>query len=554
MEQVDKINGFKVLMCIHGNSDVAWDGVGNPPGTNNLPSWWYAHNKKTFVSWHRPYVVLTPWGDAAKERRQPYWDWATKQPYINNYGVPEIFTKERIDILDFADNNPPTMENIANPLAKFANPTGVAMGDASMGGFALPGDLWSKAIATSRWGIRARDPAATWADGINNWEKASEAIQGGIGVNSIEDQVYRLFSTNLSSWESFASTLSQTPPTPADFLSLEGIHNAMHVRGLTGGRVSPTNDLVGHIADPSVAAFDPIFWFHHSNVDHLAATFQTLHPDLDPFHRDTTGIVWTADATRDWKARLRYDYDDLAAPGPSGAFAAFRTLAAGTTSRSPQTGGHSGLSDLRRRINGKYGTVRREVRASPDIRGRENDYMINIIYDRGASYSIHFFLGTPARRMGPLEHSDTYIGSMYTFSSILEGSRNGVQCHNCLEQKSKGVLSTAQIPLTRAILKLAKDPEKSDLRKMEPDEVDTYLETNLTWRATIAIEDHENPSRTTNVDMSCLPKTKIFAMKGRVQYPDRDSELSTYSDYTTMWRATSGKQGGAVRPDEQPTA
>jgi hypothetical protein len=60
-----------------------------------------------------------------------------KQPYINNLGVPRIFTEDRVDILDFADNSPATMENIENPLARFSNPAGVAMGDPSMGDFAL---------------------------------------------------------------------------------------------------------------------------------------------------------------------------------------------------------------------------------------------------------------------------------------------------------------------------------------------------------------------------------------------------------------------------------
>jgi hypothetical protein len=40
-------------------------------------------------------------------------------------------------------------------------------------------------------------------------------------------------------------------------------------------------------------------------------------------------------------------------------------------------------------------------------------------------------------------------------------------------------------------------------------------------------------------------------MKGRVQYPESDSELSSYGEYTAMWSATSGKPGGAVMADAQ---
>jgi tyrosinase len=30
---------------------------------------------------------------------------------------------------------------------------------------------------------------------------------------------------------------------------------------------------------PEVAAFDPVFWLHHANVDRLFAMWQALNPD-----------------------------------------------------------------------------------------------------------------------------------------------------------------------------------------------------------------------------------------------------------------------------------
>jgi hypothetical protein len=102
---------------------------------------------------------------------------------------------------------------------------------------------------------------------------------------------------------------------------------------------------------------------------------------LDPFHRDTTNTPWTADATRDWKGNLRYSYDDLEAPRPRRASAMFHSFTAGVLRR-PRTDAHDNLLFLRRRINEKYGTVRKEIRNSPHIQGKENDYTINVIYDR----------------------------------------------------------------------------------------------------------------------------------------------------------------------------
>jgi hypothetical protein len=42
--------------------------------------------------------------------------------------------------------------------------------------------------------------------------------------------------------------------------------------------------------------------------------------------------------------------------------------------------------------------------------------------------------------------------------------------------------------LTKAILRLAKDPNNEELQSMEAHEVERYLERNLEWRGTVAIE------------------------------------------------------------------
>jgi len=54
---------------------------------------------------------------------------------------------------------------------------------------------------------------------------------------------------------------------------LEGIHNTIHV---TVGGSSPA----GHMSTIDYAAFDPIFWLHHANVDRLTAMYQAAHPGV----------------------------------------------------------------------------------------------------------------------------------------------------------------------------------------------------------------------------------------------------------------------------------
>jgi hypothetical protein len=85
-------------------------------------------------------------------------------------------------------------------------------------------------------------------------------------------------------------------------------------------------------------------------------------------------------------------------------------------------------------------------------------------------------------------NADSYIGSVYTFSSSLEESGRTVSCQNCLEQRRQNVLSTAQIPISNVILGCAKDPNKPDLHTMKPEDVESYLQKHLSWRAESAIE------------------------------------------------------------------
>jgi len=51
------------------------------------------------------------------------------------------------------------------------------------------------------------------------------------------------------------------PPKPEVWGSLEDTHNWVH--GNTGGPGRNDFDAGGHMSDPAVSSFDPIFWLHH---------------------------------------------------------------------------------------------------------------------------------------------------------------------------------------------------------------------------------------------------------------------------------------------------
>lgn len=124
--------------------------------------------------------------------------------------------------------------------------------------------------------------------------------------------------------------------------SLEGSLHADYHNLIGGG---------GHMEDGGFAAFDPVFWFHHCNIDRYFALWQLANPEdpkhperwfpkpmpaetvipvpggkavpatydgdkpLWPFYRERTskgvGKYWTADLVRNTEA-LGYVYDDVA--------------------------------------------------------------------------------------------------------------------------------------------------------------------------------------------------------------------------------------------------
>jgi hypothetical protein len=82
------------------------------------------------------------WRDAANQFRLPYWDWARRQEYAQNFAIPQVCTLDVIDIIMPGGKT----TTIPNPLVEFRNPkvdskgNHVTMGDPSMGPNAIKDD------------------------------------------------------------------------------------------------------------------------------------------------------------------------------------------------------------------------------------------------------------------------------------------------------------------------------------------------------------------------------------------------------------------------------
>ena len=82
---------------------------------------------------------LADWRLAAFMFRLPYWDWAAKQKWANNFALPQVFTLEEVKIFKEDEK----WYDVSNPLWQFDNPLEIPMGDPKMGVWAIKdnGDL-----------------------------------------------------------------------------------------------------------------------------------------------------------------------------------------------------------------------------------------------------------------------------------------------------------------------------------------------------------------------------------------------------------------------------
>jgi hypothetical protein len=159
-----------------------------------------------------------------------------------------------------------------------------------------------------------------------------------IAVTMVTNPVYANYAT-------FSTNLAGNPtiPRPAanasavekeawgSSASLEAIHGAYHV--LIGGwHRSPG----GHMSHVPCAAFDPIFWAHHGNIERLFTVWQAVHardannwlsnpnqekdpllPFLKPANiPEPTERFWTSKSAKNWET-FGYTYPDLDAQGIS---------------------------------------------------------------------------------------------------------------------------------------------------------------------------------------------------------------------------------------------
>jgi tyrosinase len=579
------------------------------------------------------------WFSLAEKWRMPYWDWARKQNYTEDFAYPQVLTQGTVRIYPPAvvkEFYPPN-GLYTNPLWGFENPELDENGDPRAFGNMPPGKTdwnikdnpttphpkpptpdddnpwmpWSQTSGTSRYGVFVSKDGERFRglEGVNNpwtansilstmetqWYTSQIAKDKGIRWNpgTLADAVNRMFSPRYNAtWGQFASTKWTLEGTNTGYLSLEYIHNNVH--NITGGGNYATG--VGHMSDVPVAAFDPIFWLHHCQIDRLLAIWQSLYWDLwwdqrepggdhvrdddpddflQPFHTkdngDLTKDVWTATKCKDW-TKLNYHYDDLMLLTKNA------LLPDGTLDEEKYK------MDLHLYINNVYPSTKALVQAirnsdvptpeglAPDTSNADErneewkDYIINVVYDRyaldGRAYTIEFYLGGPPGKPETHFARENYVGQVYTFGG---GARNlEASCSNCKTQAEKGILSCGQVPLTIQLLHHSLDDVHEHSIK-DFNGVEEYLTKNLSWRFVQLGGGEVNPSKFSETRVQVLrgvgkPRSveatpalthalRVANLAPTAREPADYALTPVYGDYEPLPEVTRGKPWGLESGD-----
>jgi tyrosinase len=227
----------------------------------------------------------TEYRKAVYDFRLPYWDYhrprggkvefpgvildGKRTSYKYNFCVPLIFTAPTVVVLDEPDNLPRTLER---------NPLNFHAFDATAGQLNEENE-WKKIYSEETGVSRNRTSRHPMPESLDNPDRLNSVVNeirmdsARLAVRLVTDPEYGNY--EIISKSTAARGNVQAPASSPDDPrkteeqkqlegkvkpfsgSLEGIHNMYHV--YLGGFGSAS----GHIGYVPVAAFDPIFWFHH---------------------------------------------------------------------------------------------------------------------------------------------------------------------------------------------------------------------------------------------------------------------------------------------------
>ncbi|KAG8533877.1 uncharacterized protein KY384_001618 [Bacidia gigantensis] len=201
----------------------------------------------------------------ARSFRIPYWDW-TVEPEEGEPYFPSILTQETLVKFPVPGSQKTAEERdgkpLRNPLYQFE------FKSADLREKDFRDDDYFSAVPKT---VRRPD-----GKGVSNHKDVEDVVAGS--VNNLRETSFLLLSSYLKYKPFSNDKWALNGQDAGAYGSLEDIHNGMH--GNVGGG--------GHMGQIPYAAFDPVFWLHHTNIDRLFAIWQALNPGEESIEKYVT--------------------------------------------------------------------------------------------------------------------------------------------------------------------------------------------------------------------------------------------------------------------------
>lgn len=552
-------NSYFGISGIHGVPRVNYNNVGQCSSCGGADGY-CTHDSVHFPAWHRLYVALfeqeflkvaksiaNEFPDstrasmvaAANQLRWPYWDWAAKPP-AGRPALPAIVTDVTVTV-----NGPKGSQTFTNPFFRYDFKSNE---QSQM--YYSPFTSWTRSY---------RYPTSNNANAVSNTQASINAIAQNRA--NLQDQIYQLF-TNCKQYLYFSNDDAGSSSSACSN-SLEGIHNTIH--NLAGGPGTSTVS-GGHMTFLATAAFDPIFWLHHCNVDRYFALWQGLNPNeygasqvaphgtwtiaqgstqnvnspLTPFKK-ADGSFWNTNDVRSTTNTFKYTYPEFA--NSDGSASAIRgyvnrlygpsaTATAGSSKRDavPQVSDAASAAYSSSVSSAAASTAKASSQAADVLPGNPlaasngslYQYVANVQtprYTLNGTYNVLVFNGKPASEDPSTWQADPkLIGTMGVLA------QPGKTDHD--------LICAGSIPLTRTLQNMV----GGILSSLAEIIVAPYLTKNLEWRIA------QNGK---SIDTGTVDGFVVSVVASSAQPPADPNDFPEYSPFLPLLGVTKGQSGGA---------
>lgn len=259
------------------------------------------HGNVLFPTWHRVYVLKVEEAlrsiPGCEDVTLPYWD-ETDQNSLNN-GVPWALTDENFELDGATIANPlrsfvfpkNIVDHINGDNPNYSKPAGYETVRYPLSGLVGSEDDRAKTAAHNAQFPLYRQNVAILNQNVVNWLNSYIVVDGKEIPTNVNQKFIDCLSapnyTVFSNTTSVAEWNDNLPNGAKPVVALESPHNSIHLAvggcDVPGYDRSPIPGANGDMGENDTAGLDPIFYFHHCNIDRVFWLWQKKHGYTDQF-------------------------------------------------------------------------------------------------------------------------------------------------------------------------------------------------------------------------------------------------------------------------------